>query len=88
MTRETEETLSPDVGLPGRSWYKNLMYAPGSLTGYAAKTLPAVREAIEQERWDDADRYVAITAAALQAYSDKLDRAVQLMGTAQTTAAR
>lgn len=88
MTRETEETLAPDVGLPGRSWYKNLMYAPGSLTGYAAKTMPAVREAIEQERWDDADRYVAITAAALQAYADKLDHAVQLMGTAQTAAAR
>ena len=88
LTRETEETLAPDTGLPGRIWYKNLIYAPGAYTGYSAKTLPGVREAIEEERWEDADRYVAITAASLQAYADKLDSAVQLMGAAGATAAR
>ena len=79
LTRETEETLAPDIGLPGRSWYKNLIYAPGRLTGYAAKTLPGVREAIEEERWDDVDRYAALTGAALNAYADELDAAVRLM---------
>jgi N-acetylated-alpha-linked acidic dipeptidase len=87
LTRETEETLAPDTGLPGRIWYKNLIYAPGAYTGYSAKTLPGVREAIEEERWEDADRYVAI-AASLQAYADKLDSALQLMGAAGATAAR
>ena len=88
QTRETEESLAPDTGLPGRGWYKNLMYAPGAYTGYSAKTLPGVREAIEEERWADADRYVAITAAALQSYADKLDHAVQLMNAPNATAAR
>jgi len=88
MTRETEETLAPADGLPGRDWYKNIMYAPGASTGYAAKTMPGVREAIEDERWDDVDRYVAITAAALQAYSDKLDAATRLIGAPEATAAR
>lgn len=79
LTRETEAALSPDVGLPGRPWYKNLVYAPGTLTGYGAKTLPGVREAIEQERWDDVDRYVALTADALDAYADKLDSGTNLL---------
>lgn len=79
LARETEQTLSPKGGLPGRSWYQNLVYAPGTLTGYGAKTLPGVREAIEQERFDDVDKYAAITANALTAYAGKLDAAVALM---------
>ncbi len=70
-----DQTLAPEVGLPGRPWYKNLIYAPGRFTGYRAKTLPGVREAIEERRWADANRYAQLTAAALDAYSDRLDRA-------------
>ena len=70
-----DQTLSPEIGLPGRPWYKNLLTAPGRFTGYSAKTLPGVREAIEDRRWADADRYARITADALNAYSDRLDQA-------------
>jgi N-acetylated-alpha-linked acidic dipeptidase len=70
-----DQTLAPDTGLPGRSWYKNLIYAPGRFTGYGAKTMPGVREAIEDQRWADADQYSRLTAAALNAYSDRLDQA-------------
>ncbi len=70
-----DQTLAPDAGLPERPWYKNLLYAPGRYTGYGAKTMPGVREAIEEERWADADRYARLTAAALDAYSDRLDQA-------------
>jgi N-acetylated-alpha-linked acidic dipeptidase len=70
-----DQTLAPEVGLPGRPWYKNLITAPGRFTGYRAKTLPGVREAIEEKRWADADRYAALTAGALDAYSDRLDQA-------------
>ena len=70
-----DQTLAPDVGLPGRPWYKNLVYAPGRLTGYEAKTLPGVREAIEDRRWGDANRYSKLTADALNQYSDRLDKA-------------
>ena len=54
---DIDQTLAPDVGLPGRTWYRNLIYAPGRFTGYGAKTLPGVREAIEDRRWADANRY-------------------------------
>src|SRR4029077_9470238 len=53
LAREMDQSLAPDAGLPGRAWYKNLIYAPGHLTGYSAKTLPGIREAIEDERWKD-----------------------------------
>src|SRR5262249_51623503 len=80
LARRTEQTLAADVGLPGRDWYKNLIYAPGRYTGYAPKTLPGVREAIEEERWADVDRYAVLTGAALDAYAEKLDQAIRLMG--------
>ncbi|HLH78315.1 MAG TPA: transferrin receptor-like dimerization domain-containing protein, partial [Candidatus Binataceae bacterium] len=75
-----DQTLAPaDVGLPGRQWYLNLVYAPGRYTGYGAKTLPGVREAIEERRWADANRYVKLTADALDAYSDRLDQATKVL---------
>jgi len=76
---DIDQTLSPDEGLPGRSWYKNLVYAPGRFTGYEAKTLPGVREAIEDRRWSDANRYTKLTADALNAYSARLDQATAIL---------
>jgi N-acetylated-alpha-linked acidic dipeptidase len=75
LMQTIDQTLAPDTGLPGRPWYKNLVYAPGRFTGYGAKTLPGVREAIEEQRWADADQYSKLTAVALNAYSDRLDQA-------------
>lgn len=71
---DIDQTLAPAVGLPRRTWNKNLIYAPGRDTGYEAKTLPGVREAIEERRWSDAPRYAELTANALNAYSDRLDQ--------------
>ena len=65
-----------------------MIYAPGRFTGYDAKTLPGVREAIEEERWDDADRYAALTASALDAYADRLDEGVRLMDPSRASAPR
>jgi N-acetylated-alpha-linked acidic dipeptidase len=75
LMQTIDQTLAPETGLPERPWYKNLVYAPGRLTGYGAKTLPGVREAIEDRRWDDANRYTVLTAAALEAYAQRLDAA-------------
>lgn len=77
-----EQTLTDARGLPRRPWYKHLIYAPGTLTGYGVKTLPGVREAIEQDRWDEVTQYAVITAAALNAYSDQADRAAALLRSA------
>jgi N-acetylated-alpha-linked acidic dipeptidase len=73
-----DQLLLDSSGLPGRPWFKNMVYAPGTLTGYGAKTLPGVREAIEQRRWDDARAYVGRTAAVLEAYASRLDAAADL----------
>jgi N-acetylated-alpha-linked acidic dipeptidase len=82
LARQAEQSLAVDVGLPGRDWYKHLIYAPGRYTGYGPKTLPGVREAIEEERWADVDRYALLTGAALDAYADRLEEGVRLMGDA------
>ena len=87
LARQAEQSLTPPDGLPGRTWYKHLLYAPGRYTGYEPKTLPGVREAIEEERWDDVDRYSDLTGRALDAYAQKLDEAVRLLNGAATTAA-
>lgn len=79
LLRGLEGTLASPQGLPGREWYKHLIYAPGLLTGYGVKTIPGVREAIEQSRWDEANQYVVLTAAALTAYCDRLDKAAALL---------
>jgi N-acetylated-alpha-linked acidic dipeptidase len=79
LMRSLDQTLAPEVGLPGRAWYKNLVYAPGRFTGYGAKTLPGVREAIEDRRWADVDRFSALTGEALQAYCDRLDEATAVL---------
>ncbi|MDE2133465.1 MAG: M28 family peptidase [Alphaproteobacteria bacterium] len=79
LMQSIDQTLASDTGLPGRPWFKNLIYAPGTLTGYGAKTLPGVREAIEQQRWDDVNRYIKLTADALNAYSDRLDSAAAVL---------
>jgi N-acetylated-alpha-linked acidic dipeptidase len=77
---DIDQLLLDPQGLPGRGWYKNLISAPGMLTGYGAKTLPGVREAIEQRRWDDARTYVGRTAAVIEAYANRLDQAVGIAG--------
>jgi len=71
---QIDQLLLDPQGLPGRPWFKNLVYAPGTLTGYGAKTLPGVREAIEQRRWDDARTYVVRTARVLEDYANRLDQ--------------
>jgi N-acetylated-alpha-linked acidic dipeptidase len=79
LMQTIDQTLTSDVGLPDRPWFRNLVYAPGRYTGYGTKTLPGVREAIEEERWDDATKYVKLTADALNTYSDRLDQATSVL---------
>ncbi len=74
-----EQTLIHKGGLPGRPWYEHMIYAPGLYTGYDVKTLPGVREAIEQRRWAEAEKYTAIIAGNLDAYSADLDAATALL---------
>lgn len=74
-----EQALRDPDGLPGRPWFKHMVYAPGMLTGYGVKTVPGVREAIEARRWQEADRYAVVTAKVLDGYRAQLDRLTALL---------
>jgi N-acetylated-alpha-linked acidic dipeptidase len=62
---ESERRLTSQEGLLRRPWYKHMIYAPGVYSGYGAKTLPGVREAIEQKKWAEADSEIARVAGVL-----------------------
>jgi N-acetylated-alpha-linked acidic dipeptidase len=66
MLIATERHLTNAEGLPNRPWFKHQLYAPGYYTGYAVKTVPAVREAIEQKHWQQADEAIVVVAHVLQ----------------------
>jgi N-acetylated-alpha-linked acidic dipeptidase len=68
-----EQMLVYSPGLPGREWYRHMIYAPGLHTGYGVKTLPGVREAIEMRHWPEVDQYMTIIAGVLNAYGDRLE---------------
>ena len=72
---QAEQQLLNEKGLPARAWYKHTLYAPGFYTGYGVKTIPGVREAIEQRRWTEAQEQIGVAAEAinrLAAYLNKL----------------
>jgi N-acetylated-alpha-linked acidic dipeptidase len=62
---QSERQLTDVAGLPRRPWYRHLLYAPGYYTGYAVKTMPGVREAIEEKNYAEAEREVTRVADAL-----------------------
>ena len=70
---QAERQLTDEGGLPKRPWYRHLLYAPGFYTGYAVKTMPGVREAIEQKKYAEADTEIARVAKALEREAALLD---------------
>ena len=65
--------LTDEGGLPKRPWYRHLLYAPGFYTGYAVKTMPGVREAIEQKQYASAEAEIARVAKAVEREAALLD---------------
>lgn len=76
----SERSLLSAQGLPRRDWFKHQLYAPGFYTGYGVKTIPAVREALEQKYWDEARQQVLVVRDALNATAKQIDAATQLLG--------
>ncbi len=74
---QSERKLTSPEGLPGRPWFQHLIYAPGQYTGYDVKTIPGVREAIEQKHWKEADQQIVRAANALQDEATLIDSAAQ-----------
>jgi len=74
---QSERKLASQDGLPGRPWFKHMIYAPGQYTGYGVKTIPGVREAIEQKKWKEADDQMQRAAAVLLDEAALIDEAAQ-----------
>ena len=76
---QLERTMTREEGLPGRPWFRHHIYAPGYYTGYGVKTLPGVREAIEQREWDEVETQVNILAEVLHEVALAIDQATNSM---------
>ena len=70
---QTERELIRQEGLNGRPWYKHHIYAPGFYTGYGVKTIPGVREAIEQRQFDEVAEQIDIAAEVLTKMAVKVE---------------
>jgi N-acetylated-alpha-linked acidic dipeptidase len=73
-----EQALTRTEGLPRRPWFRHQIYAPGFYTGYGVKTVPGVREAIEQKEWSEANEQIVIVAKVLEGYAAEVDRAAAM----------
>jgi N-acetylated-alpha-linked acidic dipeptidase len=70
--RAVEGALLDEAGLPGRPWFKHLIYAPGEYTGYAAVVIPGVNEAIDA---NDSTR----AQTGIRNLTEALDRAAKVL---------
>ena len=80
--RDAERQLTDAEGLPGRPWFRHLLYAPGLYTGYGVKTLPGVREALEQKQFSAVEAEVVRAARAIERLAALLDQASATLGPA------
>jgi N-acetylated-alpha-linked acidic dipeptidase len=76
---QSERRFILDQGLPNRPWFKHQLYAPGFYTGYGVKTIPAVREAIEQKQWTDAEAAIGRVGKVLQDEAALINQAAQAL---------
>jgi len=79
MLCQTERKLLSDKGLPVRPWYKHAIYAPGYYTGYGVKTMPGLREAIENRDWKLAQEQEILIAKVISDYAANLDVATGVL---------
>lgn len=75
---KSERSLTRSEGLPRRDWFRHQIYAPGFYTGYGVKTLPGVREAIEQRDWKEANEQILIVSRVLENFAAEIDKAAKL----------
>ena len=75
----TERLMTRDEGLPRRPWFRHQIYAPGLYTGYGVKTLPGIREAIEERKWVEAANQMEYVAEALRRVTRAIEQATDLL---------
>jgi N-acetylated-alpha-linked acidic dipeptidase len=74
-----EQSLLNEKGLPRRPWYRHQVYAPGFYTGYGVKTLPGVREGIEEKNWNEAQERIVVLANTLKEFNTVILNAITLL---------
>lgn len=79
LLREVEQAMTRSDGLPRRKWFKNMIYAPGFYTGYGVKTLPGIREGLEERNWDETHFYILEVAKALDRATAKINAAADIL---------
>ena len=72
---KSERLLGHEKGLPQREWFRHQIYAPGFFTGYGVKTMPGIREGIEEETWDVAEQYLSIVTEAIRGLTSNVEDA-------------
>ena len=72
---KTERALTRTDGLPRRGWFRHQIYAPGFYTGYGVKTLPGIREAIEQRNWNEASEQILLVAKTIENFAEQINEA-------------
>ena len=83
IVARAERSLLLSDGLPGRPWYRHQIYAPGLYTGYGAKTLPGVRDAVEGQRWEEANQQARRAAQVVRAMADRVEEATRALNEAR-----
>jgi len=79
LLKNVEQALTSEKGLPRRDWFKNMIYAPGYYTGYGVKTLPGIREGLEEKKWNEVRDYIQEIAQALDRASAMINSASKLL---------
>ncbi len=76
---KVERSLINEKGLPRRSWYKHQVYAPGYYTGYGVKTLPGIREGIEERNWKEAQENIEVVSKTIEVYNTQIKQATNIL---------
>ena len=79
LLKDVEQAMTREEGLPRRNWFKNMIYAHGYYTGYGVKTLPGLREGLEERIWDETHLFIGEVTRALDRASAKINAATEIL---------
>jgi len=79
LLKDVEQAMTREEGLPRRNWFRNMIYAPGFYTGYGVKTLPGIREGLEERKWDETHLFIGEVTKALDRASAKINAATDIL---------
>jgi len=79
LLKNVEQSMLRENGLPRRDWFKHMIYAPGYYTGYGVKTLPGIREGLEERNWDEVDLFIGEVAKALDRAASTINNATKIL---------